>query len=379
MTWVGSIDGICELLPSLNYAQGRQEAAFVFYGRRSQSALLGSQSRLMPWQISHALTIWVELMARMLKPEDVPDCLWNRDDQSLTLPISLSQAFEAAINARNLRHLIHTDGDDGPIGGRTEGETLEHFVNRFDGSSARLQLAFLDPFEHLAGTSDVILSRLSGGTTCLVDSPCGAGAGFLSLLLVIAKLRELEVLPRIQLNVRLLAADISDLARAIGAEMLASVQQALEDQGIIVEAEWLRWDVTSESSTADLVKRVVIRSDGCKANFLLVANFSGYLITHKKLKDSEPQLYELFKYFSGDDSFSVWIEPKTNSAFAPGGLLHWLSKKALSRWAWFARLSSGLSESVSSFATEAKFRPVLRNGMAMARVCVSHMRLSSNG
>lgn len=317
-------------------------------------------------------------MTRMLRPEHVPSCLWNSTDQLLVLPASLSSAFEAAVDARELRHLVSGSGAEGPIGGRTESETLEHFVNRFDGSSARLQLVFLDPYEHLSDTSDVILSRLSGGTTCLVDSPCGAGAGFLSLLLVVARLRELDVLPRVRLDVRLLAADVSELARGLGTDLLDAVRPVLEEQAIFVDAEWLSWDVTSERSTTDLVKRAVVRSDGCKSNFLLVANFSGYLIANRKLKASEPQLYDLFKYFSGDDSFSVWIEPKTNEAFAAGGLLHWLSKKALSKWAWFARLASGLSESIAAYSSEAKFKPILRSGVAAVRVCVSHMRLSSN-
>lgn len=318
-------------------------------------------------------------MARMLRPDQLPSCLWNADSGVLHLPAVLAKAFESAVDLRELRPLLKADGDEGPIGGRTEEETLEHFVNRFDGSSARLQLAFLDPHQHLNDTSDVILSRLSGGTTCFLDAPCGAGAGFLSLLSVVARLRELEVLPRQKLKIRLVAAEISESARKIAEALLQAVQQDLEEQAIFVEADWTEWDVTSEQSTVALNRTALKKSADCRANFLLVANFSGYLIGNRKLKSAEPQLYELFKYFSGDDSHSVWVEPKTNQAMGPGGLLDWIYKRASSRWSWFAKIASGLSEAISSFSSEAKFQPVLRRGSAMVRVSVSHMRLADNG
>lgn len=317
-------------------------------------------------------------MTRMLKPEQLPPCLWSAESQLLQLPVSLGQAFEIAVDAKGIRGLLQNAGDEGPIGGRSEEETHSHFVNRFDGSSARLQLAFLDPHDHLAETSNVILSRLSGGITCFVDAPCGAGAGFLSLLLTTARLRELDVLPRIRLEVRLVAADVSDSARALANDLLDSVRGILEEQAIFVEAEWMPWDVTSEKSTVDLNKQAARKSNGCKANLLLVANFSGYLVGNSKLKAADPQLYELFKYFSDDDSFAVWVEPKTNQALARGGLFDWIFKKASSKWQWFARLGNGLTDAIPAFRSEANFKPILRSGSSTARVCVSHMRLTAH-
>lgn len=317
-------------------------------------------------------------MTRMLKPDHLPVCLWDRDQQILRLPPVLARAFEAAVDARSLRELL-SDGDaDGPVGGRSEDDTFAHFVNRFDGSSARLQLAFLDPHDHLATTSNVILSRLSGGTTCFIDAPCGTGAGFLSLLLTVARLREVGVLPCMRLDVKLVAADVSDSAREIAADLLNSVNDVLEEQGIFVHAEWPAWDVTSEASTVELNKLAIRMADGCKSNFLLVANFSGFLVGENKLKEAEPQLYELFKYFSGEDSFSVWIEPKTREATRRGGLLDQLFVLAGSKWSWFAKIADDLSEAISAFKSEANFQSILRGRAATVRVCVSHMRLVSN-
>lgn len=318
-------------------------------------------------------------MARMLKPELIPPCLWDAGSGTLRLPTALMHAFENTVDRRGVRHLLSSKSEEGPIGGRTEDETLTHFVNRFDGSSARLQLAFLDPHGHLDETSNVILSRLSGGITCFVDAPCGAGAGFLSLLLTVARLRELEVLPRTKLEVRLVAADISEAARVIAGELLDSVRDELEEQAIFVKENWAPWDVTSNSSTVALNKIAVRKSDGCGANFLLVANFSGYLVGGRKLHAAEPQLYELFKYFSADDSYSVWVEPNTNKAAAKGGMLHWLLNKILTNWSWFARAASVLGDDSFGFVSEAKFHSVLRRGEATARVCVSHIRLVNNG
>lgn len=317
-------------------------------------------------------------MTRMLKPEHLLGCLWDPGSRMLNLPTALADAFKSAVDARSLRGLLEDKGEDGAIGGESEEETLKHFVNRFDGSSARLQLAFLDPHDQLADTSDIILSRLSGGVTCLIDAPCGTGAGFLSLLLTVSRLRELEVLPRVRLDVRLVGADASSVARNIAEALLESVRTTLEDQAIFVEAEWSPWDVASEASTVALNKRAVIKSDGCNSNFLLVANFSGYLIGEKKIKTAAPQLYELFKYFSGDNSVSVWVEPATKAATFHDGMLRWIFSRATSEWAWFARLAKGLGDAFFAFRSEAKFRPILRVGVATVRICVSHMRLTSN-
>lgn len=317
-------------------------------------------------------------MTRMLKPEHLPPCLWDVAQQQLHLPAALATAFKESVSAKGIEGLLQNYGGDGPVGGQGEEETLLHFVNRFDGSSARLQLAFLDPHSHLADTSNVILSRLSGGTTCFVDAPCGTGAGFLSLFLVVARLRELDILPRVRLEVGLVAADVSDSARIIANDLLDSVRGFLEDQAIFVDVDWVHWDVTSEQSTVALNRRVIRKSAGCKANFLLVANFSGFLVGDKQLKKSDPQLYELFKYFSDEDSFAVWIEPKTNDAIASHGLLPWIFKQVGSKWAWFARLGKGLTDAVSAFKSEANFKSVLKPGSSVARVSVTHMRLSAN-
>lgn len=317
-------------------------------------------------------------MTRMLKPEHLPSCLWDGSAQLLRLPGALADAFRSVVDARSIHGLLSEENSEGPIGGRSEDETLEHFVNRFDGSSARLQLAFLDPHDHLATTSDVILSRLSGGATCFVDAPCGAGAGFLSLLLTVARLRELEILPRVRLEVRLVAADVSESARELASELLHCVTDALEDQAIFVYPEWVNWDVTSEPSTVALNKMAIRASAGCRSNFLLVANFSGYLVGNKKLRDAEHQLYELFKYFSGDDSFSVWIEPKTNEATSRGGLFDWVLTRVAAKWSWFAKIAEGLDSTISAFKSEADFQPILRGRASKARVSVLHMRLRAD-
>ena len=70
---------------------------------------------------------------------------------------------------------------------------------------------------------------------------------------------------------------------------------------------------------------------------LLVANFNGFLERDGKRKDAEPQLSELFRHASGENSVVVWIEPNMNRATGNGGLFNWIREKLNEAWKFFAK------------------------------------------
>ena len=264
-------------------------------------------------------------MTRLLDPELIPSTLWKAESKTVLLPPELSLAYQALIKRRGLAELAESrDPKNPPIGGLDQKRTDEHFARAFDGSVARTQLALLDPNREVHGTSNAFITCLAGNNVSLTDAPCGAGAAAFAFLASVAELRAQSVLPREPLDVVLIGGELSQPARAYAEEMLAEIRSSLEAQAIFVEAEFLSWDVTCSGSNTDLVRRVTLASAGTPKRLLVVANFNGFLEKEKKRKEAQPQIEELFRHASGDNSVAIWIEPDMNRATADGGLFSWL-------------------------------------------------------
>ena len=129
----------------------------------------------------------------------IPDSLC--DGSSLRIPPILSTAYLTSLKKNGLMALASGPRPDpAPVGGLSKEVTDLHYAHAFDGSVARAQLALLDPRGEVPTASATLLQFLSGGSLCLTDVPCGAGAATLSLLCAIAELRKEGVLPRVPLR-----------------------------------------------------------------------------------------------------------------------------------------------------------------------------------
>ena len=261
-------------------------------------------------------------VSRLLDPVGIPTSLWDRTLGVLKLPKYLAEIYVNIVDSKGLRVLGETRfGGDGPVGGIDKQSTDTHFAQAFDGSVARVLLAVLDPKSEVGSTSNNFIRVTAGCDMVLTDAPCGAGAASFAFLSVLAELREKAVLPRQVLNVKLVAAELSEFAHEYFETVLAGLRPRLEEQAIFVDTELLKWDVTCKSSTSDLVKASVRASSGKSSQMLVIANFNGFLMQNGKLREATPQLSELFRYATGEDSFAVWIEPNMNKAAEVGGLL----------------------------------------------------------
>lgn len=259
---------------------------------------------------------------RLLEPADIPITLWDKALGALSLPTHLSEIYVNIIESKGLRALgVARPGGDGPVGGIDKQSTDTHFAQAFDGSVARALLAVLDPKSEAGSTSNNFIRVTAGGQLVLTDAPCGAGAASFAFLSVLAELRQKRVLPRHVLYVKLVAAELSEFAHEYFCEILSRLQPELEAQAIFADFELMKWDVTCEISTSDLVKASVRASSSKCSQMLVIANFNGFLMQSGKLKLAKPQLRELFRYAMGEESFAVWIEPNMNKATNAGGLL----------------------------------------------------------
>jgi hypothetical protein len=298
--------------------------------------------------------------ARLLNAGDIPTSLWDREQGILHLPQSLADAYTRIIDGSGLRELAASrDRADPPVGGLTQQLADAHFAQAFDGSAARALLALLDPYDHLTNVSNTFINALAGNRLCVIDAPCGAGATAYAFLTAIADLRKFRILPRVPMDVTLIGADLSAPARLHASNLFPILRQPLEEQAIFVSAEFHSWDATDKMSTTSLIRRSIELSPNGMRRLVLVANFSGFLERQGKRGAAEPQLEELFRYTSGPNCASLWIEPNMNRATSSSGTFAWLAAKAKQAWRRFVSVIGGSDGAPSYFTSSACFREPL--------------------
>jgi hypothetical protein len=319
---------------------------------------------------SFALTV-----SRLLNPGIIPASLWETEAGVLRIPGCLAIAYENIVDRQGLRELAASrDRDNPPVGGLTKELTDQHFAQAFDGSAARALLALLDPHSHLPHVSNTFIEALAGSTVCIIDAPCGACATSFAFLAAIAELRMEGILPRIPLDVSLVAADLSDPAREYANSILSLFRSRLEEQGIFVTEEFHSWDATDQMSTTHLVQRSLACSPDGMRRLVLVANFNGFLVREKKRSQAEPQLQEFFRYLSSPQCAALWIEPNMNRVTQGGGLFSWIVTNASNGWRRFMTIVA--EGSVSHFISSARYREPLDSTVTPnVRIAVMRIQL----
>jgi hypothetical protein len=91
------------------------------------------------------------------------------------------------------------------------------------------------------------------------------------------------------------------------------------------------WNVCDPFSNTDLIRRLTVKSQGCAAKLLVIANFSGFLQVAGKWKEANKQIEELFRHSREENSVALWIEPKMNAVTEEKGgfmarLIDWFKK-----------------------------------------------------
>ena len=257
---------------------------------------------------------------RLIQPNDLPETLWLSSQNCIRLAPNLVKAWKNLLEHAGLYEKALERVPEKIIGGVDKEATDAHLAWRFSGSSARMQLAMLDPFCNLSGVSDAFARVFSGGTVLVADLPCGSGAAILTILCTIAELRRQGCVPREPLHVKVVGGELSKFARGYANNATQHILASLKEQAIWVEAEFVPWDVLDKFSTADLIKKLTLQSTGCSARMLVLANFSGFLQGNGKWKDASPQFEDLFLHSRDLQSVVIWIEPKTNEVTDSGGL-----------------------------------------------------------
>lgn len=101
-------------------------------------------------------------MSRLIKQEDIPISLWKQNEDTLVLPHSLIKNWKFILDQRKLLKNATENIGDGETGGINEEDTHKHYSFRYNGSCARIQLAFLDPKDDLKEVSNAFVKSLAG-------------------------------------------------------------------------------------------------------------------------------------------------------------------------------------------------------------------------
>jgi hypothetical protein len=291
----------------------------------------------------------------------------------LSLPPYLANVYRKLIDRHGLLRLSEQrDSDSPPVGGLTQEQADQHFAQAFDGSSARAELAIVDPKNDVPKVSDAFINALSGNDVLVTYAPCGAGASAFAFLSTVAELRAKGILPRLPLNVHLIGAEISEYARNYAEEVYVDIKHSLAKQAIFLDADFYPWDVTNVISNTDLIRRMTIASPGRPKRLLIVANFNAFLEKDRRRKEAERQIEELFRHASGKNSVAIWIEPNMKRATGTGGLFHWLRNLLDGPWRLFAKENTDGTPTI--LTSSAKLRLPLKED-SFVRLGLSVMRL----
>ena len=263
---------------------------------------------------------------RILETSEIPQCLWdpsvdlgsNKPKGVLSLPERLSEAYCETLEELGLMQQAQDleNRDDGCVGGAGEDESRDHFAWNYSGSCGRVQLFCLDPRQTFKTTREAMVSLFSGGYVTILDIPSGAGSGTATLFSIIAQLRAEGVLPKIDLEVKVVGGDISATSRNIADRLFAKMHQRWIEHGILVDHRFVHWD----ESTGDLLEAWSETFDG-RPGLLLGNNFSGFLGSavetgkpRRWIEEAEGPLRQIFTAVARRAFSILWVEPSGKQA-----------------------------------------------------------------
>lgn len=250
------------------------------------------------------------MKTRFIDSGDIPSSLWCAESEHIVLPAKLVEIWQYLLEENNLLSVAKENAPSGFIGGISKEDTNKHLAWRYNGSCARVLLSILDPKHKLSDVSDAYASIFAGDKVFLVDLPSGSGAATISILCTLFELRKHSVLPRLPLNIEIIAGEISPTARAYLRKQLEILSPYLEEQAIWINFEIVEWDVLCKISTVDLIKKNTISSNNSTSKLLILSNFTGFLQNSGNEKKAQPQLESIFLHSRDSLSTSIWIEPQ---------------------------------------------------------------------
>jgi hypothetical protein len=272
----------------------------------------------------------------MIPSNRLPVCLWQND--VLHSSGDVNDVYESQLKTLGLfEKALAYDGRRQTHGGASERETYEHFFTRYLNSVSRVQYVMLDPLKSFEDIPRALFLTLSSHRISVLDIPCGAGAGIISLLATLKELRAAGLLPILPLSVTILGADFSPSALNLCQGQLTAFVHVLASAGISIKVVTREWNALHVQQTNQLIDKYLEGSLKHSEYLVLVANFSGAsksLFT--KFEDSFKQLWIRLSGEVSRFSTILWIEPNATD----GIKLFTKLVELVSSYIWFLPISN---------------------------------------
>lgn len=246
--------------------------------------------------------------------KNIPFCLWN--SEVLHLPESLAKAHKDFLLAKNWLGL-YSPGSSTAIGGSSFEEAKDHVINRFLNSAARMQYVCADPKDEQSDIRQMVLDQLSDGKIFLLDIAAGNGAGTLAMLSLICELRSHKSVPKLPLNVSILAVDYSVDALNFYAELQDRINPWLETYGINVTLTLEQCDLTITGEFSEALDTFFEDAKSKNVNrFLSVISAVSGLGKERfeQIQDSLKIAAANFSHSKRNSSW-LWVEPPTSKSW----------------------------------------------------------------
>ncbi len=230
-------------------------------------------------------------------------------DDILLTPPSLVEALRGELQQRELYDQACVEGkpDSELAGGKDTEEPIWHFTHRFKSSAVRVGFVALNPNGTFEPLSTELASCLLDGSVAILDIPCGSGGGLFGLLSTFAELRSEGAVPRLPLEIRLLAADISADGRALHQAMLLRLQPFLDAHGIRVDCEYMEWDVSKLTSTTALVDRWLALAPASEEYLVFISAFSAFAVENQET--TKEAIRNIAARLHNKPFVLAWVEP----------------------------------------------------------------------
>ncbi|QSA96948.1 class I SAM-dependent methyltransferase [Methylococcus sp. EFPC2] len=171
----------------------------------------------------------MSIYSSLFSSKNLPTTVWNNG--VLYLPEPLASAHKDFL-IHNGWLVKYQPSQQGSIGGKTTEDAVEHFINRFLNSAARMQFICAAPDGAQLDVRDMVLDQLGDGHIFLLDLAAGNGAGTLAMLSLLCELRLQKAIPKLPVTVSIFAVDFSEDALCYYREMLDKLKPWLASVGL---------------------------------------------------------------------------------------------------------------------------------------------------
>ena len=239
--------------------------------------------------------------------DNLPGTIWS--EFTLFLPDSLALSYRRLLDQRGLYDsaLGSNTMGRGAIGGESTHATYDHFTQRFAVSATRLEYITSDPKETFHTASHDLHISFGAGSIAVLDVPCGAGASIFGFLCTLAQLRNHGILPRLPLNVSIVAGDCSTAALELYKDLAELIRPELSRQGILITYQMYEWRAEDPTTSAAIVDEWFAMSPAAGEFYVFICNFSGEADRH--FHDFERSFEHIAERLHSKKSTMLWVEP----------------------------------------------------------------------